>query len=408
MWKVLQNRDFALLWSGQVFSRFGDGVYAIALAWLALDLTGSALALGVTLATSVLPALLFGMVIGTWVDRWNSKRLLIVADITRALLLGVLLWLYGSSRLTLPLLVLGQFCLAVLALFFNTARGAVLPQVLAKEQITAANALQVTSRYIVDIGGKLAGGLIVVGLGMAMAFVLNTVSFLVSVVFIALAHIPEPAHHGAKRRGVMADLREFLGYLQSNRSIVRMMLYLTVVNIGVPAIIVGLPVIAKFRVGTPAFLGIMEASFAVGGVLSGMVAVRLSRKLSTGTLTALSAGAFGLTVLLMGLATTAPYLLLPLIGLSGALGPIVVIYVSSFLQKEVPSAYLGRAMALQTVLLSVIPVLALTGFGAVAQAWGIEWVLTVAGGLVIAATVSLGFWRQGARAEAAEASNQIS
>ncbi|HEU5087183.1 MAG TPA: MFS transporter, partial [Roseiflexaceae bacterium] len=121
------GRDFWLFWSGQTVSNLGTSVTQFALPLLTFQLTGSALNLALTMTATFLPYLLFGLVIGAWVDRLNRKRLMVSVDILQALVIGSVplaatfgflsvWWLYGVGFVT-----------STLAIAFQAAEFAAIP-----------------------------------------------------------------------------------------------------------------------------------------------------------------------------------------------------------------------------------------------------------------------------------------
>lgn len=382
MRNLLSNRDFTYLWLGQSISRFGDGIHGIALSWLVLDLTGSPLTLGVTLSLSVLPALCFGLFIGSWVDRWQLKRVLILSDIVRMSILLTLILLLILSHLQVGFIMVSEFILALFSLASNTARSTALPLLVPKEMITAANSLNISSRYLVDIGGRMLGGFIVLSLGVLGALIINMISFASSLLFVVFSRFPQRKAETTQATTPLRDIADFFVYLRSNPQILRMIGYLVVVNVGIPAIIVELPVIAKFRLENPAWLGFMHAAFSIGGVLSGLLSTSAGKRWDSQRLAYISTLGFGISLLLLAF-TPGPILMCAVVGLCGLFGSKVLIHVTSFVQKNISRDYVGRAMAFQTVTLSVFPVLGLTTFGTLTELWSPHAVLVLSGFSVV-------------------------
>lgn len=150
--------------------------------------TGSALATGIMFLVEVLPPLLFGSLAGVFVDRWSYKWTMVMSDLARALVLLPLLLIQQPELLWLiyPITFIGQ----VLSLFFSPAAGALLPQLVKDEQLTAANSL---SRLAIELtrllGPTLGGGLFVV-LGIQMVILLDAASFLFSALMTLLIAQP--------------------------------------------------------------------------------------------------------------------------------------------------------------------------------------------------------------------------
>jgi MFS family permease len=125
-----RNRDFLLLWRGQSAARIGAEVTQLALPLLAvLTLNGSATQVAAVIAVEYVPTLLFGLVVGVWVDRTDRRRLLIASDLGRFLLLGAIPVLSAVSALTFPVLYLIVFAVGGLTLTYEIANQSLLPQV---------------------------------------------------------------------------------------------------------------------------------------------------------------------------------------------------------------------------------------------------------------------------------------
>ena len=147
---------FALLGVAQFLSQFGDSMFMIVLIWLLLELTGSKAATGFAALISYLPALLFGIVAGFLVDRWNRRRVMAYADLTRAVLLAAGGFLYASGLLTAPVLTAIAFLCATAGVLFNPARDSILPEFASGVRLIHANAWIQTSQQAAYFAGPLA------------------------------------------------------------------------------------------------------------------------------------------------------------------------------------------------------------------------------------------------------------
>jgi MFS family permease len=183
----LRNRPFATLWSGQTVSRFGDAVHQIALAWLVLQLTGSAAAMGAVLAAQFLPFIAFSLVGGVIVDRLPRLRVMLASDLARMVIVAVLAALVALDRVEFwHLIVLAASFRAVEA-FFYPAYAAAVPELVPAEHRPSANSLHQLSRRFAQLLGPAVGAGLVAGGGTGLAFAIDAVSFLVSAVLIVLA-----------------------------------------------------------------------------------------------------------------------------------------------------------------------------------------------------------------------------
>lgn len=117
MLRLLRQRNFSLLWVGQFISVIGDWVLFIALPFYTYSLTGSVLATGAMFIVSTLPRLVLGSVAGVFVDRWDRKRTMIMADVLRVFLVAMLLLVRSSDWLWL--IYLSSFLELILSQFFT-------------------------------------------------------------------------------------------------------------------------------------------------------------------------------------------------------------------------------------------------------------------------------------------------
>ena len=205
-----------MLWYGQVVSQLGDWFDSIALFALLLRLTGSGTAVALLLVAQFLPPALVGLGAGVVVDRLPRKRVMIAADLGRAALVLLFLLVRSPDLIWLVYVATAlKFCLGA---FFEPARSAAIPSVVAPEELVAANALGgITWSAMLAIGAAL-GGIVVGTLGTSAAIVIDALSFLLSAYFIARVPLsPRPAHSGAGSG--LDDLREVARFLRGNADV---------------------------------------------------------------------------------------------------------------------------------------------------------------------------------------------
>jgi MFS family permease len=217
---VRDNRDFRYLWFGQIISLLGDWFNLIASASLVGLLTQSGLAVGGLFVVRMLAPFLVSPVAGVAADRFNRKWLLIITDLSRALtVLGFLLvrepeeiWLLY----TLTAIQLG------LSGFFFPARNAILPDIVSKEELGAANALSSATWSIMLALGAALGGLAAGKWGIYPSFVIDGLTFLLSAVFIFQVGYTQSTAMDAVSKSLRAALTQYLDglrYLKKYRDI---------------------------------------------------------------------------------------------------------------------------------------------------------------------------------------------
>jgi len=183
-WRLLQsNRNFRLLWLAQMVSEIGDWFYSIAVFSLLLEFTGSAKAVALAVVLQVLPQFFIAPLAGVVNDRMSRRRVMIFADVARsAIVLGMLA--VRSAELV-PLVYLLLLLQTFMWSFFEPGRTAVVPTITSGEQETlVANALSSTTWSFNLMFGSALGGLVAVALGREAVFVINSLTFLVSALFL--------------------------------------------------------------------------------------------------------------------------------------------------------------------------------------------------------------------------------
>jgi len=178
------NRDLNLLLGGQLVSQVGDKFHMLAVAFLVLKTTGSPAKMGLILFCSVFPSMLLGLISGSFIDRYNRKAIIIVADVARGLVVSGLAFCYFFNILSFPILLVAQVVLSVCTAFFDPAIPAIIPQIVQSDQLTRANSQAQLVSGIATVAGPTLGGIMVVwggylqtffGLGMILTALLLSV-----------------------------------------------------------------------------------------------------------------------------------------------------------------------------------------------------------------------------------------
>jgi MFS family permease len=358
MLAILRQRNFFLLWLGGLISFVGDWVLYIALPVYVYDLTGSALATGGMFMAQTAPRLLFGSIAGVFVDRWDRKRTMIVANLLSAGALLLLLPVHSAGDLWL--LYLAAFLQSSIMLFFQPAESALLPSLAGQEHLIHANALIALNWELTRLIAPPLGGLVMALLGIGSVIALDSGSFLLSAVLIALIAQPaglaqppavrRPALFAGAWRAVWRELTEGL-HLVWQDHLVRALFIITGVAMVAEGLInvLGFPWLKQVLHGDALVRGWMTSAQAVGGLIGGLLIGRVSRRLPPAYLIGLSGIVLGIASLALINVTALPIdrslwlpaaLLLKL--LQGV--PIIGLFVSidSLLQRSVADRYRGR------------------------------------------------------------------
>jgi MFS family permease len=204
--------DFRRLWSAQAASLIGSQVSFLALPLLVtLTLNASPLQIGILAAAGALPALLFGLFAGVWVDRLRRRPLLIAADLGRALLLLSIPLAAILDALRIEYLYVVAFFNGALTLVFDVAHQSLLPALVGREQLVEGNSKLELSRSAAEIGGPgLAGGLIQM-LTPPFALAVDALSYLLSALLLGRIRAAEPAPSSpTTRRNIRREIEEGL------------------------------------------------------------------------------------------------------------------------------------------------------------------------------------------------------
>ena len=344
--RSMSVRNYRLYFAGQLISTTGTWMQSIAQAWLVLQITGSGVALGITVALQFTPVLLVGAWGGLVADRVDKRRLLVgtqAAAGVLALVLGTVTVLGVVQLWMIFVLALG---LGAVNALDNPARRAFVVEMVGAEHVSNAVSLSSAMFMAARVIGPAIAGLVIAGFGVSWCFFANGVSYSAAVIaFLAMRENEffsvEPV---PKRKG---QLREGLRYAWSTPAL-RLVLVLTAV-IGTLAFNfqVVLPLLAKqtFSGGADT-LGVLYASMSIGSVLGALVSAHEARATRRFVLSA--ALAFGAALVAAALAPTFGLELLVLVPV-GAAGIAFTAMANGVLQTETAPEMRGRVAALFTV-----------------------------------------------------------
>lgn len=201
-----RNYDFLRLWFGQVVSSTGAGFSRLALPLLVLSLTGSPAQAGLISAAQTLPFLVLGLPAGALIDRWNRKTTMVVCDAVRCIAFGSVPLAWGLGRLTTEHLYVVVFVHGTALVFFSISQLAALPRVVPVAQLPAAHSINTASEGIASLLSPGVGGfLISLGrttvAGASLAYLVDSVSYLVSVITLSTIRRPFQARRTGPSAG---------------------------------------------------------------------------------------------------------------------------------------------------------------------------------------------------------------
>ncbi|MGL5641062.1 MAG: MFS transporter, partial [Paraclostridium sp.] len=187
----LWNKNFLLLWQGQLVSCLGDAFYSMALGFWVLDKTGSSAIMGILMAAVSIPRIVIGPFAGVIVDRFDRKKLILLGDFIRGI--GMIFVGYAAFNNFLEVwmvMVVGILC-GICSAFFNPAVSSVIPDLVSSDNIVKANSAQQMATSTTSLIGSVSGGFIYSILGASVMFIFNGISYIVSTISEMFIDIPK-------------------------------------------------------------------------------------------------------------------------------------------------------------------------------------------------------------------------
>ena len=389
--------DYRRIFAAVSISNIGQQMTAVAVAIQVYDITKSSFAVGLVGMAQLLPLVVLGLFGGAMSDSYDRRTIGFVSSVGMA----------GSSVLLLIQAVQGNQEVWPLYLFVamssgfyavgNPARQAIIPRIVPKDLLQAANSLSFLTWNIGFTIGPLLGGVLIAATGdVAVAYGIDAIAF--TVMMWAMWSLPKlPPMEGAPLKPNFSSVKEGLVFLKGKRN-VQMTFYLdlSAMIFGMPRAL--FPAIALLWYGgsgvsTAAIVGLLTAAPALGAALSAIFSGPLQRVYKQGTAIVWAIVGWGAAIAAFGM-TRNLYLALFLLAIAGAADNISAIFRTTMMQIVVPDEYRGRLQGLFTVVVAGGPRLGDFESGTVAAIGG-EQVSVVSGGLAcIACTYALVRWHK--------------
>jgi len=386
---VLRNRNYLLLWLGQLISSLGSSFNSVSLYFLLLKTSGSAGSLFGLFLLNAVVYLVCAPFTGALIDSWNRKRTMIVADLARA---GLVLLIPFAAEIW-QIYLISAF-ISFFTLIFDPARNAVLPRVLEsrKELLFVGNSFMTTSTSIAETLGFFTGGVFVVSFGFAAAFYFDAATFVLSALCILALTVSTPAEEGSTRlRAMVADfghkLKEGLGLVANSNQLRALFSYYFLFSLAFGAGNFLFPILVEdgYRLGADAFgyfSGTMTLGYLVGSFIVGPLGERYNR------IHLFTAAVFGVgfCIVLLGFSSSFA-LMLPWAFIIGLFNPVTVVFSRAFIQEQIVEEQLGRAFSIFSLVMQVGMMSSLGLAFGLLQVFGIRQVVVVLGCLTILVAV---------------------
>jgi len=355
---LFRNRTFVANWIANTASVLGDGFTSVALGLWVLQSTGSGTAMASVMAVRMIIGIVFGTVAGTVADRVDRRRLMMLADLIRVpLILGVA-YEVASPRTSMSLVLLLVTLISVCSTFFAPAFRASLVNIVGKPELPQASALLQLSSTLAMVAGPLLAGAMVGFYGGGTTLAINAGTLLVSALLILLGgNFPSPLRVGKERASFLADMREGVKFMWSDRLVRSFVTLFPVINFFGNALGVLIPVVAiKYWMVDAVGFGIVEGSFPFGFAIGAAFIMTIGKRLTKKGLW-MSGAMVAMSFFLILIALMPTMLLaLPFMVLTGAGSAILNVLIQTAMQARVPAEVQGRVFGtLQSVVMISSP-----------------------------------------------------
>jgi CRP-like cAMP-binding protein len=378
---IFHNRFFVNLWTGQLISTIGDALTSLAAGIIVFKVTGSILNVGIMLMVSSIPTLIFGLVAGVIVDRFDRKTIMIASVVIRGALVaaiplslsltGDILWLYVIVLLS-----------ASVRQFFDPANDSVLPEIASDEELAAANSLMAIAQF-----GSMAVGFALAGLLIAtnqdVVFYIDAATFLFSGLMISLVAI-KPLE--LEERTTVGDILRNLG--AGGRFILDTPAVRSVTVLRAPVmIVIGLqnvlllPFAIEVLKATEFEYGLQEGITSIGFVIGSLLMARYADRIREGSWLVLSFLGMGIAGLAYALSSNI-WQAIALIGVVGALNAPSFIATRLINQRNTPREMRGRVFSTSYVIQEVAYLVGM-GLAGLADVWDVRIMFALGSGLLI-------------------------
>jgi MFS family permease len=387
--------DFWKFWAGQTVSNLGSSFTQWAVPLLVFQLTHSAVKLGIASAATFLPYLLFGLLIGAWMDRVDRKRAMIALDWLNALVIVSIPLVATFGHLSVWWIYAVTFIQSTVFIAFSAGEFAAVPSLVAADDLVAANGRIQATYSAAQVVGPLLAGVLISFLPLVWVMAFDAGSFAISGLSLALIRSSFNVTDGKPRESttILQDVRVGLRYVLSHPVLRNISLMMALMNFFTATTWAELVLFAHERLDASARqIGGLFAAGSAGVVVTGLLAGRLRKRFSFTALAMTSLMLMGASVIVFA-GMRWYWIALPVWAAQSGLGILFNINTGSLRQAIVPNHLLSRVLSIAGVLAwSAIPAGALVGGWVISKTGNIEAVYAVIGLVTICIAVFFRFF----------------
>src|SRR5947209_6671595 len=387
-WIVLRNRNYSLLFWGQLVSAAGTQMQVVAVAWQVYLLTHSAIALGLIGLVQAIPRLIFSLVGGVFADVFDRRKLLLIIEITLAVISAVLALCTIFHVINMFIIYSVVLVAASVSAFEFPTRQAVIPTLVPREQMPDAMSLSMVMMQLTLIIGPTLGGFVIAWLGVANTYWIDVISYFVVIGSLLLMVIPRipPEKRPQPGFGALIDGMKFLRAHPVILAVLSLDFFATF--FGSPRAL--LPVYASdiMHIG-PQGLGILIAATSIGAVALAPFTGLIGRITRQGLGVVLAIIGWGLCIMAFGLSPTPLWLGVLFLAGAGAADMVSMVLRGLIIQLTTPDEFLGRINAVNAMFVIGGPMLGQFESGLVAGIFSPEFSVVSGGLACILATLAI-------------------
>lgn len=379
------NKLYYLL--GSMISNFGDGIQQISIIWYIYHLTGEAFSIGVMIAIYYLPSILLTPIVSVYVDHHHSKMIVVMTDIFRfiiVLTMSILILLHFESTLFIYFL---QFLLAVCYTIYKPAEQSFIKESFQDKDIPFVISKSSSLNEGALITGSAVSGVLLIKLSLALSFFINSLTFLLAAILYYLVKEINTKQKKQSKIQYYSELISGWDFIK-NREGMRYLLFLSILNsISIQMTTTILLPLARVFKGGSGLYSVFDISFAVGGILAGIVVTNFLKRYKQ----------WSLVITMVGMATTAGLLHFNSFKMTAAIFIFVLglftmshlIITQTLIQLNSTKEYIGRVVGLRTILASIVKITSALTTGFLISKVGVNHIFLLFSLIILASCFSL-------------------
>jgi MFS family permease len=387
MVRSLKHRNFQLFFSGQMISLVGTWMDNIAEAWLVYRLTGSSLLLGTVAFAGQIPIFLLGPIGGLVADRFDRRSIVVATQVSSMILASILSFLTLTKRVTVGEVILLAVLMGVVNAFDVPARQSFLVEMVGREDLMNAIALNSSMFNSARVIGPSVAGILVASIGEGWCFFANAVSYIAVIAGLLMMRVPKSSFekHDASPLEHIAEGFRFVRHTAPIRALLTLTALVSIVALPYSVL---MPIFAaRVLHGNARTLGVLMGATGIGALMGALALASRTKLQGLARLVAISCASFGTSLILFSCSRSYPLSVLLLV----PVGFFVMVQMAStntLIQAMVPDRLRGRTMAVYSMMfLGMAPIGALLS-GTAADHIGAPWTVAIGGmGAIAAAAI---------------------